>query len=152
DTTGSMSGLIEGAKQKIWAIANQMASAQGSPEIRLALIGYRDRGDAYVTSLHDLSDDIDALYTNLQTFQADGGGDGPESVNQALHEAVTRLSWSSDPGAYRVIFLVGDAPPHVDYPQDVSYTTSVQLARTRGIVVNTIQCGWDGETTRIWRE
>jgi hypothetical protein len=152
DTTGSMGGLIEGAKQKIWAIANQMASAQGSPQIRLGLIGYRDRGDDYVTSVHDLSEDIDALYTRLQTFQAGGGGDGPESVNQALHEAVTRLSWSSDPGAYRVIFLVGDAPPHMDYAQDVGYTTSVQLARSKGIVVNTIQCGADPATTQIWRE
>ena len=152
DTTGSMSGLIDGAKQKIWAIANQMASAQGSPEIRLALIGYRDRGDDYVTSVHDLSDDIDGLYTRLQTFQAEGGGDGPESVNQALHEAVTRLAWSNDPAAYRVIFLVGDAPPHLDYAQDVAYATSVQLARAKGIVVNTIQCGHDPDTTRIWRE
>jgi hypothetical protein len=152
DTTGSMSGLIDGAKQKIWAIANQMASAQGSPDIRLGLIGYRDRGDAYVTQVHDLSDDIDALYAKLQTFQANGGGDGPESVNQALHEAVTRLGWSTTPGVYRVIFLVGDAPPHSDYPQDIAYTDTVQLARSRGIVVNTIQCGSDLETTRIWRE
>ncbi len=152
DTTGSMSGLIDGAKQKIWALANQMASAQGSPQIRLGLIGYRDRGDAYVTSLHDLSDDIDALYARLQTFQADGGGDGPESVNQALHEAVTRLGWSSDPNVYRVIFLVGDAPPHLDYAQDVGYATSVELARAKGIVVNTIQCGADPDTARIWRE
>ena len=30
DTTGSMSGLIEGAKQKIWSIANAMASASMS--------------------------------------------------------------------------------------------------------------------------
>ena len=28
DTTGSMGGLIEGAKQKIWSIANEMISAQ----------------------------------------------------------------------------------------------------------------------------
>ena len=27
DTTGSMGGLIEGAKQKIWSIANEMISA-----------------------------------------------------------------------------------------------------------------------------
>ncbi|HEX6240255.1 MAG TPA: hypothetical protein VFZ61_05160, partial [Polyangiales bacterium] len=28
DTTGSMGSLIEGAKQKIWAIADELASAQ----------------------------------------------------------------------------------------------------------------------------
>jgi hypothetical protein len=46
DTTGSMSGLIEGAKQKIWSIADEMVSAQTSPDLRIGLVGYRDRGDA----------------------------------------------------------------------------------------------------------
>src|SRR5512147_2548313 len=58
DTTGSMSGLIEGAKQKIWSIANEMISAKPTPEIRLGLVAYRDRGDQYVTRTFDLSSDI----------------------------------------------------------------------------------------------
>ena len=41
DTTGSMSGLIKGAKQKIWSIANDMAGAKPTPRIRFGLIGYR---------------------------------------------------------------------------------------------------------------
>ena len=31
DTTGSMSGMIAGAKQKVWAIANKLKSAQPTP-------------------------------------------------------------------------------------------------------------------------
>lgn len=152
DTTGSMSGLIEGAKQKIWSIANQMASGQPQPEIRIGLIGYRDRGDAYITRFHDLDTDVDALYGHLQAFGADGGGDGPESVNQALHEAVTRMSWTRQGDVYRVIFLVGDAPPHMDYPDDVPFTESVRVARRQGIVVNTVQCGTLGSTTPVWQQ
>jgi hypothetical protein len=38
DTTGSMGGLIEGAKQKIWSIANDMISAKPTPELRLGLV------------------------------------------------------------------------------------------------------------------
>jgi hypothetical protein len=151
DTTGSMGGLIEGAKQKIWSIANQLASAHNTPQLRLGLIGYRDRGDDYVTRRFDLSEDVDALYANLRQFTANGGGDGPESVNQALNEAVTHMSWSDDQGVYRVIFLVGDAPPHMDYMNDVHYPQSVKLARAKGIVVNTIQCGSDSRTARIWQ-
>src|SRR6266545_6474650 len=48
DTTGSMSGLIEGAKQKIWSIANEMIRAKPTPELRLGLVAYRDRGDEYM--------------------------------------------------------------------------------------------------------
>ena len=96
DTTGSMSGLIEGAKQKIWSIANEITSAKPTPDIRIGLIGYRDRGDEYVTKAFDLTNDIDAVYGHLQAFHAAGGGDTPESVNEALQQAVSNMSWSQD--------------------------------------------------------
>ena len=152
DTTGSMSGLLEGAKAKVWSIANQLATGQPKPDVRIGLVGYRDRGDAYVTRRVELTGDIDAVYAELFALRAEGGGDTPESVNQALHEAVTALDWSTDPGVYRVLFLVGDAPPHTDYQDDVAYSESVRLARAKGIVVNTVQCGALATTTRIWRE
>ncbi len=152
DTTGSMSGLIEGAKQKIWSIANEMASGQPTPEIRVGLIGYRDRGDQYVTRFLDLTDDLDAMYAELSAFRANGGGDTPESVNQALHEAVTRMSWSRGSQVYKVVFLVGDAPPHMDYPNDVPYSKTARLAKDADIVINTIQCGSLAATTPVWQE
>ena len=86
DTTSSMSGLIDAAKEKIWSIASTMASANQAPDIHMGLVAFRDRGDAYVTQVVDLSQDLDSMYAKLIDFQAEGGGDGPESVNQALYE------------------------------------------------------------------
>lgn len=140
DTTGSMDGLIQTAKEKIWSIATTMASAQQAPEIRIGLVAYRDRGDAYVTKTVDLSDDLDSVYATLMDFEAGGGGDTPESVNAALHSAVHDMSWSHQDQAYQVIFLVGDAPPHMDY-NEVRYPEIIASALDKGIVVNTIQCG-----------
>jgi hypothetical protein len=128
-----------------------MASGTPTPDVRIGLIGYRDRGDAYVTRRHDLTRDIDAVYARLQAFQAGGGGDTPESVNQALHEAVQHMSWTPGQHVYKVIFLVGDAPPHMDYADDVPFARSVSVATRNGIVVNTIQCGAMPATTPIWR-
>ena len=152
DTTGSMSGLIEGAKQKIWSIANEMISAKPTPEIRMGLIGYRDRGDQYVTLLFDLTNDIDAVYANLQGFHAGGGGDTPESVNQALHEAVTKISWSQDRQVLKLIFLVGDSPPHMDYTSDVKYPDVCQEAVKHDLIINTVQCGNNPDTTVVWKK
>jgi Mg-chelatase subunit ChlD len=149
DTTGSMSGLIQTAKEKIWSIATTMASAQPTPQIRVGLVAYRDRGDQYVTRVVDLSPDLDSVYATLMDFQAQGGGDTPESVNQALHDAVHRMSWSTADQAYRVIFLVGDAPPHMDY-NEVQYPAIAAAARERGIVVNAIQCGQIPATSEPW--
>ncbi len=155
DTTGSMSGLIEGAKQTIWSIANEIIAAEPKPTVRMGLVGYRDRGDAYVTTLTALTDDIDAVYADLMGYQAQGGGDGPESVNQALAEAVNAFEWTPRESAsdvVRIVYLVGDAPPHMDYEQDTHYPQSCEQAVTRGIIVNAIQCGSVSDTKAIWEE
>ena len=151
DTTGSMGGLIQTAKEKIWSIATSMASAQPAPEIRLGLVAYRDRGDTYVTRITDLTDDLDSLYATLMDYRAEGGGDTPESVNAALAASFEQISWSSEPGTYRVVYLVGDAPPHMDYQDEVHYPETLARARELGIVVNTIRCGDDPATEQAWR-
>ncbi|MBX9654109.1 VWA domain-containing protein [bacterium] len=152
DTTGSMGGLIQAAKDKIWAISNSLVKTKPAPSLKIGLIGYRDRGDAYVTKIVSMSDDLDAVYRELIAFEASGGGDGPESVNQSLNEAVTKFPWSKEPSTYRVIFLVGDCPPHMDYTDDVKYAETCQIAAKTGIVINTIQCGQDSATEPIWRD
>ncbi len=152
DSTGSMGGLIEGAKQKIWSIANGIVAQKPSPLVRIGLVSYRDKGDEYVTKKFDLTDDIDAVFKNLQSFQAAGGGDGPESVNQALKEAVNDFSWSKEPETAKIIFLVGDYPPHMDYRDDVKYPATCQTAAKGNVIINTVQCGSYGPTTPVWQE
>ena len=152
DTTGSMSGLIHAAREKIWSIASSMASARQNPDVRMGLVAYRDRGDTYVTRVFDLSEDLDSMYANLMDFRAQGGGDGPESVNQALYDAIHEISWSQDEQVYRTVFLVGDAPPHMDYLDDVKYPETLAAAAQKGIVVNTIQSGQQPYTRPAWRQ
>ena len=152
DTTSSMGGMIAAAKDKIWSIASTAASTHQNAQVRIGLVAFRDRGDAYVTQVIDLSTDLDSMYARLMAFQAQGGGDTPESVNQALHEAVHKISWSRNDNAYRAIFLVGDAPPQMNYNNDVPYNISVADAKDRGIVVNTIQCGNMSTTRAPWQQ
>ncbi len=152
DTTGSMGGLIEGAKQKIWSIANEMISAKPTPELKLGLIGYRDKGDDYVVKSFPMTDDIDAIYAHLRGFEAGGGGDTPESVNEALAEAIEKMSWSQDRSVLKIIFLVGDAPPHMDYANGPKYPELCKAAAKKDLIINTVQCGGMTETTPIWQE
>ena len=152
DTTGSMTGLIDAAKQKIWAISNQIATGRPTPQLKIGLVAYRDRGDEYITKIVPLTDDLDAIHAQLKTFVAAGGGDTPESVNQALDDSVNKIQWSTDKGTLRLIFLVGDAPPHMDYPDDVKYPVTCKRAAERGIIINTVQCGPDPETRRVWQD
>lgn len=151
DTTGSMGGLIEGAKRKIWSIASRMADAKPTPRIRVGLVAYRDRGDEYVTRKFDLSSDLDTVFANLQQFQAGGGGDHPEHVGRGLGEAVSGMSWSQDPNVMKTIFLVGDAPPQ-EYQDGWSFRDWAKNAIKKGITVSTVRCGGDHQTELAWRE
>lgn len=154
DTTGSMSGLIESAKRKIWSIANSIVDQYPDTEIRFGLVGYRDLGDEYVTRHFPLTKDAQSIYAQLLRFSANGGGDTPESVNEALEVALTKLGWS-DPQqikASRVLFLVGDAPPQMQYKQDRKYPEIIADAVQKGIIVNTVQCGDMASTRAVWRK
>lgn len=152
DTTGSMGGLIEGAKAKIWHIANEIQNAQTNVEVRMGLIAYRDRGDTYVTKHFPITNDIHSIYADLIEFKAGGGGDHPESVNQALYEAVQQQNWSDAHDTLRIVFLVGDAPPKMNYQDDVKYMQTVKLAKQKDIIINTILAGSDHNTKRVWQE
>ncbi|MFO0970179.1 MAG: vWA domain-containing protein [Gemmataceae bacterium] len=150
DTTGSMTGLIDAAKKKIWAISNQITTLKPTPHVKVGLVAYRDRGDSYITQVHDLTDDLDGVYAKLMGFKADEGGDEPESVNQALYDAVHKIAWSKDKKTLRMIFLVGDAPPHMDYPDDVKYPETCKEALKRDIVINTVLCGSSASAKEHW--
>ena len=152
DTTGSMSGLIDGAKRKIWSMADYIASGNPRPELRVGLVGYRDLGDDYVTRFYDLSDDMDTVFNHLQSFYAAGGGDTPEHVAKALADAVEKTSWTPGDKVLKIVYLVGDAPPHVDYHDGYDYAAIAREAAKKGIHVNTIRCGDDPDTARYWKQ
>lgn len=156
DTTGSMGGLIDGAKKTIWSIVNDISAAEPKPEIKIGFVPYRDKGDAYVTQSYDLTSDLDAAFSTLQKFSASGGGDLPEHVSAGLHDAMSKMSWkaggSADKALYQVIFLVGDCPPHTDYDDGLDYKTEVGKAAAKGIFVNAIRCGDNFETEKVWMD
>src|SRR5882762_3522258 len=59
DTTGSMGGLIEGAKQRVWGIVNEVMQSPSHPAVSIGLVAYRDHGDEYVTKVLPLTNDLD---------------------------------------------------------------------------------------------
>src|SRR3954464_11635293 len=152
DTTGSMGGLLEGAKRKIWSIATAIVDSNPDADIRMGLVAYRDIGDDYVTKKVDLTRDIQDLYANLLDLKARGGGDWPESVNEALDVAVNKLQWTAGGDTRRIVFLVGDAPPHMDYAQDTKYPKTLAVAKQKDIIVNAVLAGNAIDTERVWRD
>jgi hypothetical protein len=152
DTTGSMGGLIEGAKQRVWGIVNEVMQSKSHPAVSIGLVAYRDHGDQYVTQVLPLTNDLDKVYSVLMDYQAGGGGDTPEDVRRALADGVSRAGWSkASANVAQIIFLVGDAPPHDDYLDEPDTITTAAEAVQRGMIVNTIQCGVIPGTKEVWQ-
>ena len=72
DTTGSMGGLLDGAKRTVWSIATHIRKTDPNANLRIGLVAYRDVGDDYVTRDFALTDDLDAVFTELSSYQAGG--------------------------------------------------------------------------------
>lgn len=111
DCTGSMGSFIKEAQENIRAIADEIVR-QEKADLHLALIEYRDHppeDTSFVTRVLDFTWSLRDMKTRLDACSADGGGDAPESVVDAMHELL-KLSWR--PEATKVCVFISDAPPH----------------------------------------
>ncbi|MCA9912385.1 MAG: VWA domain-containing protein, partial [Anaerolineae bacterium] len=137
DSTGSMADEILQLQENILAISTQIDALPGNVDVRYGLVTYRDRTDEYVTRVYDFTDDVRQFQANLNTVEAGGGGDYPESLNQGLEESLNVVSWRGS-DTVKLVFLVADAPPQLNYRDDVNYTISMHEALERGIKIHPI--------------
>jgi von Willebrand factor type A domain len=133
DTTGSMGDEIDQLKSTIRTVSGRLTSLPSNPDLRLGMTKYRDIGDNYLTKTTDFTSDINAFSQTLNEAKADGGGDTPEAVDEALAAALSEPTWRSD--AIQLIFLVADAGPHIDRQVQEPYTNSMRKAAARGIKI-----------------
>jgi len=149
DTTGSMADEIERIKNTLLRVTGKLRALQ-SDFIRYGAVLYRDIGDVYLTKAHPFTKEISDFDRALQSVGAGGGGDGPESLNQGLAEAVG-MGWRE--GAAKVAFLNADAPSHMDYQGDVPYGDSAVKAIGKGIRVHSVAAsGLDPVGTLVFRQ
>jgi hypothetical protein len=151
DVSGSMEGLIESAKQRLWDITNELAQARPFPNLRVAILSYGSpvygEQAGYVRIDLPFTADLDAVNATLFAFRTNGGD---EYVARALQTSLDGLRWSEDQDALRVVFVAGNESAEQDPRLTVEAATAA--AARRGIVVNAIYCGSDNDdVARGWR-
>ena len=140
DATGSMGDEIGMVQEKIKEMIRTIGAGQPRPDVRYGLVSYRDRGDAYTTKKMELTRNSEEIVAGVNELSADGGGDTPESVNEALHVAISKMNWDDSSNTRKLVFLIGDAGPHLDYANDSHYVDEAQKAKKMGIKIFTIGC------------
>ncbi|XP_013416697.1 uncharacterized protein LOC106178172 isoform X2 [Lingula anatina] len=111
DCTGSMGSYIKQAQQNIRKIVEDIVAAEKA-DVHLALVEYRDHppeDTSFVTKVQDFTPSVSVMKKCLDACSAQGGGDTPEAVADALHQ-VLKLSWREE--ATKICVFIADAPPH----------------------------------------
>ncbi|MBI4880827.1 MAG: VWA domain-containing protein [Planctomycetes bacterium] len=152
DTSGSMTGLIDAARQKLWAIVNDLALAEPTPRLRVALLtfGTPEYGaeSGFVKLRTPLTEDLDLVSKELFALATRGG---EEYVARVLQHAVAHLKWSAAERALKVIIVAGNEAANQD--PLVDFRDSCRQAIERGILVNSIYCGPESDDLApLWRE
>ena len=140
DVSGSMNGLIDSAKIKLWDIVNEMARLKPTPNLRVSLYSYGhsnyDAAKGWVKKDLDLTTDLDDVYKALNALTIAGG---EEYVARVTRDALTEQKWSAEAGALKLIFVCGNEPANQD--KQVALDDVAAKAKKDGVIVNAIYCG-----------
>jgi Mg-chelatase subunit ChlD len=124
DTTGSMGGSIANAKAEATDLANLWLS--NSTNGRIALVEFRDQGDAFVSRIVlPLTADAEDFQTAVNGLVAAGGGDVPEAQLSGVMTALDGLDWQA--GATKIGIVITDAVGRD--PEPVTGYTRAQAAQ-----------------------
>ena len=150
DATGSMGDEMSFLQRELEDIVRRVRATEPDLDIRMSVVFYRDRGDAFITKSLPFTRHAEEAVSFISGTTADGGGDYPEDMNAGL-EAMMRQRWSRD-AVPQMLFLLADAPPHRYAGQDYTYHEAIQDAAASGIAIYPIAAsGVDKPTEFLFR-
>lgn len=142
DTSGSMNGLIDQAKDQLWKIVNEVAKANKHNKEVTIQVGLFEYGksslpgfEGYLQMLTPLTSDLDKVSEELFALRTNGG---QEYAGKVILESVNRFVWSSHKDDLKLLIIAGNE----SFDQgDVPYQDAISKATQNNIIVNTIFCG-----------
>lgn len=155
DTTGSMSGAIDGVKNNVNKFTEELVNNYNI-DANFALIEYKDITVEGVgsTILHRSSGsewftNVDVFKREINTLSVYGGGDGPETPIDAL-EMARNLSYRAD--STKFVVLVTDAYYKMDNSHGIkSLEEMAELFKSSNIIVSAI-CNGEGDYSKLIKE
>lgn len=150
DTTGSMSDELTYIQTELKDVITRISKDNPETDTRVSVNFYRDNSDEYTVRPFHFTSDIDTAVKDIGEQYADGGGDYPEAVLQALDNAINCHDWREN--STKLMFLVLDAPPH-DYDTVISvWGKLIKEASANGIrIIPVTASSTDEETEYLMR-
>lgn len=149
DTSSSMDGLIDQARSQLWSVVNALDSATlhgQRPTLEIALYEYGNSelspAGGFIRQVSPFTTELDRVSQAL--FELDTMG-GSEHAGQVIARSLDELAWRE--GGLRVVFLAGNE--ELDQGP-VGWRDAIARARSRGIVVNAVNCTAGGSPDPGW--
>lgn len=148
DATGSMGDELRYLQAEMKDVIARAKDATGGLTIRTGAVVYRDHGDEYITRISRLTSNIKTTQAFIDKQHANGGGDYPEAVPEALMAALNSSGWDANARA-RIAFLILDAPCHQDSATLALLHDQILNAAAQGIRVVPVVCSGLGESGEL---
>ena len=87
-----------------------------------------------MTKKFDFSQSAEQMINFIKNQKANGGGDTPEAVVEAMETAIDELQWSNQ-NSTKLMFLLLDAPPHLSDENIEKLQQKIKLASKKGITI-----------------
>jgi hypothetical protein len=148
DATGSMGDELRYLQEEMKDVIARAKEATGGLNIRTGAVVYRDHGDEYLTRISRLTEDIRTTQTFIDKQEANGGGDYPEAMPEALMAALNSAGWDPEARA-RIAFLILDAPCHNDSASIALLHDQLLNAASMGVRIVPVVCSGLGESGEL---
>ena len=137
DISGSTGGILSSVRGKFWEIQNEISRLEPTPNYRIGIVcmgrpSFKKENN-YVSIVSDLTNDIDAAAYPLFQIK-DVTAPGNYFMGHALDVAVNQISWSTEPNAIKMMFLVGNGKPSAG----PGFKKPVSQAKENGIIINSL--------------
>ena len=154
DTSNSMDGLIDQAKNQLWKIVTELAKTKDKngedPDIDLALYQYGNDNlsirNGYIQRVQSFTGELDEISEKLFALKTNGG---EEYCGQVINTSLNDLNWSSSSDDLQMIYIAGNE----GFNQGAYYyERACEIAKSKNVTVNTIFCGnrYEGINT-FWK-
>ncbi len=139
DTSNSMDGLINQAKNQLWETISHLSKQAPEAEIEIALYHYGNDGlsiyNDYVDQVLSFTNNLDKVSSALFSLRTNGGS---EFCGSVINKSAQELMWDNKSTTQKVLVIAGNEA----FTQgSIHYSEAIAKARKKSIKVNTIFCG-----------
>ncbi len=140
DFSASTNGILDRFRDHLWDYVHLFSQSSPNVDFRIGLIAFArpsyQKENSYVKVLQDLTNDYESFSHRLLQMKSNVEN-GEQLVGAALSVCSKKISWSTEKGALKVVFLVGNGTTRTG---EINCEDASEELAKKGVIVNSFYC------------